>query len=56
MPIQIDGEHQAYISLNTDKLITSQKKEIPISPIMEGHAEIFLNDKTIFKRIFNSLF
>ncbi len=56
MPMQIDGQHLAYVKLNSEKMITSQNKEIPILPIMEGNAEIYLNNRSIFQRIFRSIF
>ncbi len=56
LPIQMDGEHQAYVKLNSTKIITSENKEIPIVPVMEGSGEILLNDRSIFQRIFGSIF
>jgi multidrug efflux pump subunit AcrA (membrane-fusion protein) len=56
LPIQMDGKHQAYVELKSKKIITSENKEIPISPVMEGSGEILLNDRSIFQRIFGSIF
>uniref|UniRef100_F4C9Y5 HlyD family secretion protein n=1 Tax=Sphingobacterium sp. (strain 21) TaxID=743722 RepID=F4C9Y5_SPHS2 len=56
LPVQIDGKHQAYVKLNKNRLITSQKHELPILPTMQGEAEILLNDRSIFERIFGSLY
>ncbi|SFF09454.1 hypothetical protein SAMN05518672_11612 [Chitinophaga sp. CF118] len=56
LPVQMDGDHLAYVELNQKKIITSQKKEIPILPVMEGSAEIVLSDRSIFQRIFGSMF
>ena len=56
IPMQIDGQHLAYVTLKNDKMITSQNKEIPILPVMEGDAEIYLNNRSIFQRIFRSIF
>lgn len=56
LPIQLNGEHQAYVKLKSKKIITSENKEIPIVPIMEGDGEILLNDRSIFQRIFGSIF
>ncbi|SHM71840.1 hypothetical protein [Chitinophaga sp. CF418] len=56
LPVQMDGEHLAYVELNQKKIITSEKKEIPILPVMEGSAEIVLSDRSIFQRIFGSMF
>lgn len=56
MPMQIDGQHLAYVKLKSKKMITSQNKEIQILPVMEGNAEIYLNNKSIFQRIFRSIF
>lgn len=55
LPIQTENNHEAKIILSTDKLLTSQGKELPILPLMEGHGEILLNDRSIFQRIFNSI-
>lgn len=56
LPVQMNGEHLAYVELNQKKMITSEKKEIPILPVMEGNAEIALSDRSIFQRIFGSVF
>jgi hypothetical protein len=57
LPIQIDGEHhQAYVVLKNKNIITSENKAIPITPVMEGSAEILLNDRSIFQRIFGSIY
>jgi hypothetical protein len=56
LPIQMNGEHQAYVKLRSTKIITSENKEIPIVPVMEGTGEILLNDRSIFQRIFGSIF
>lgn len=56
LPVQMDGEHLAYVELNQKKIVTSEKKEIPILPVMEGSAEIVLSDRSIFQRIFGSMF
>ncbi|BAV04876.1 HlyD-family transporter [Filimonas lacunae] len=56
MPVQIEGDHQAYVQLKDQKIVTSDRKEIPILPVMEGSAEILLSDRSIFQRIFGSMF
>jgi len=56
LPMQVDGFHQAYVALKGNRVLTSENKEIPILPVMEGDAEIILSDKSIFKRIFGSVF
>ena len=56
MPLQIDGERQAYVQLDGNKLVTSTNKELPVLPIMQGSAEIILNNKSIFQRVFRSIF
>lgn len=56
LPVQMEGQHLAYVELNQKKIITSEKKEIPILPVMEGSAEIVLSDRSIFQRIFGSMF
>lgn len=55
LPVQVDDQHQAYVQLYQDKLITSKNKELPVLPTMQGEAEILLNDRSIFKRIFGSI-
>jgi len=56
LPIQENGEHIAYIKLNGSKIITSENKTIPVLPIMQGSGEILLNNKSIFRRIFGSIY
>jgi len=56
LPVQMDGKHQATIELAGKKILTSENKEIPILPVMEGDGEILLNDRSIFQRIFGSVF
>lgn len=55
LPMQVDNAHQGYITLKNNKLITSKQIEIPVLPVMNGDAEILLNDKSIFQRIFRSI-
>lgn len=56
LPIEIEGEHQAYVELKNRNIVTSENKEIPIAPVMEGSGEILLNNRSIFQRIFGSIF
>jgi hypothetical protein len=56
LPIQQNGEHIAYVKLNGDEIITSERKIVPILPVMKGTGEILLNDRSIFQRIFGSIF
>ncbi len=55
LPIQTENTHEAKVTLFKRKLLTSQGKELPILPLMEGNGEILLNDRSIFQRIFNSI-
>jgi len=55
LPMQVDDAHLAYVSLQSGRLFTSNRKELPILPLMKGEAEILLNDKSIFQRIFGSV-
>lgn len=55
LPMQVDGEHQAYVQLDNPKIVTSENKELPVLPVMEGNAEIMLSDRSIFQRLFGSL-
>ena len=56
LPVDINDMHQAYVKLPSQKLITSDNKVIPILPIMDGDGEILLDDRSIFQRIFGSVF
>ncbi|WP_134087626.1 hypothetical protein [Olivibacter sp. XZL3] len=56
LPVQVDEHHQAYVELRTPRLVTSRNRELPILPTMQGDAEILLNDRSIFERIFGSLY
>lgn len=56
LPIEVEGEHTATVKLKTKKLITTEQKIIPIMPIMKGEGDILLNEKSIFTRIFGSIF
>ncbi|MEV4883665.1 hypothetical protein SAMN05660461_1403 [Chitinophaga ginsengisegetis] len=56
LPIQENGEHVAYVKLKGDEIITSERKIVPILPVMKGTGEILLNDRSIFQRIFGSIF
>jgi hypothetical protein len=55
LPIEVNDAHQAYVTMSGSKLMTSKYIELPILPVMRGNAEILLNDKSIFQRIFGSL-
>lgn len=55
LPVQLNDLHQGYVKLTGAKLITSNHTELPILPTMQGDAEILLNDRSIFERIFGSL-
>ncbi len=52
----VDGEHQASVELMSKKLLTSENKEIPVLPVMEGDGDVLLSDRSIFQRIFGSVF
>lgn len=56
LPVQLNDEHQAYVKLDHAKLITSNQIELPILPTMQGKGEILLNDRSIFQRIFGSMY
>lgn len=56
LPVQMDGVHQAYVELKQKKMITTENKEIPVLPVMEGSGEVVLSDRSIFQRIFGSIF
>jgi len=55
-PIEIEGSRTALVKLKSEKLITSENKTLPIQPIMKGEGEILISEKSIFSRIFGSIF
>ncbi|HEY0299249.1 MAG TPA: hypothetical protein VGB84_08525 [Arachidicoccus sp.] len=56
LPVQQNGERLAYVKLSGNKITTSENKIIPVLPVMQGSGEILLNDRSIFQRIFGSMF
>lgn len=55
-PVEVEGEHTASVVLKNEKLVTSENKILPIQPILKGEGEIFINERSIFSRIFGSVF
>ncbi|UPK71672.1 hypothetical protein [Chitinophaga filiformis] len=49
-------EYEAVVALPGNSLITTEKKNIPPQPVMQGTAQIHLDEKTLFERIFGSVF
>ncbi|MFT4202397.1 MAG: hypothetical protein QM610_00650 [Chitinophagaceae bacterium] len=55
LPMQIQDSHEAVIAVDSNQLITSLKKKLPVLPIMKGNGEIHLSNKSIFRRIVGSI-
>ncbi|RBL89642.1 putative HlyD family type I secretion protein [Chitinophaga flava] len=56
MPDVSKHEHTAIVELNSDKLITTTNRLLPQQPVMQGDAEIQIDEKSVFERIFGSVF
>lgn len=56
LPVEVNDMHQAYVKLSSQKIITSDNKVIPFHPVMEGDGQILLDSRSIFQRIFGSIF
>jgi hypothetical protein len=54
LPVSIDGKYRAKVDLLND-LKTTENKIIPPQHFIEGRAEILLEDRNLFHRIFGSL-
>jgi multidrug efflux pump subunit AcrA (membrane-fusion protein) len=54
LPVSIDGKYRAKVDLLND-LKTTENKVIPPQHFIEGRAEILLEDRNLFHRIFGSL-
>jgi hypothetical protein len=55
VPVAIDNYYRANVKL-TNGLITNEGKTLPIQPLLQGSAEIMLDDKRLSSRIFGTLF
>jgi hypothetical protein len=55
VPVAIDNYYRANVKL-TNGLITNEGKILPIQPLLQGSAEIMLDDKRLSSRIFGTLF
>lgn len=55
VPVAIDNYYRANVKL-TNGLQTNTGKILPIQPLLQGSAEIMLDDKKISNRIFGTLF
>lgn len=55
LPVPVEGKMQGYVKLNKEKLITNLGNELPLEYLMEGKAEIILENKTIASRIFGNI-
>lgn len=55
LPVPVEGKIQGYVKLDQTKLITNLGKELPLDYLMEGKADIILENKTIASRIFGNI-
>jgi hypothetical protein len=55
VPVSIDNYYRANVKL-TNGLVTNVGKTLPIQPLLQGSAEIMLDDKRLSQRIFGTLF
>ncbi|WNB18526.1 HlyD family efflux transporter periplasmic adaptor subunit [Marivirga arenosa] len=55
LPVPLEGQMQAYVKLDSMKLKTNTGKILPLDYLMEGKAEIILENRTIAKRIFGNI-
>jgi hypothetical protein len=55
VPVSIDNYYRANVKL-TNGLVTNVGKTLPIQPLLQGSAEIMLDDKRLSHRIFGTLF
>jgi hypothetical protein len=54
VPVSLDGHYRANVSLMSG-LITNSGHNLPVQPLLQGTAEVILDDKRLFERIFNTL-
>ncbi len=55
VPVLIDNHYRASVKL-INGLVTNVGKELPIQPLLQGSAEIMLDEKKLSHRIFGTLF
>ena len=55
VPVAIDNYYRANVKL-TNGLVTNEGKTLPIQPLLQGSAEIMLDEKRLSSRIFGTLF
>ena len=55
VPVAIDNYYRANVKL-TNGLVTNEGKSLPIQPLLQGSAEIILDEKRLSSRIFGTLF
>lgn len=53
IPISVDNHYRANVCL-TNGLSTNMGKRIPMQPLMQGKAEVILDSRSLFSRVFNS--
>lgn len=54
VPVSIDNHYRANVKL-TKGLVTNTGHTLPVQPLLQGQAEIMLDDKRLFQRIFNTI-
>lgn len=54
VPVLVDNQYRANVVL-TSRLVTNTGYELAVQPLMQGEAEVFMQDKSLFQRVFSSL-
>lgn len=54
VPISLDNHYRANVRL-TQGLITNTGQPLPVQPLLQGSAEVMLDDKRLFDRIFHTI-
>ncbi|GAB2799100.1 hypothetical protein GCM10027275_51130 [Rhabdobacter roseus] len=54
VPVSIDNHYRANVTL-TNELVTNTGNRLPIQPLLQGSAEIMLEDKRLLNRIFKTI-
>ncbi|WP_338875799.1 hypothetical protein WBJ53_09230 [Spirosoma sp. SC4-14] len=54
VPVSLDNHYRANVTL-THGLTTNTSHTLPIQPLLQGTAEVMLDDKRLFDRIFNTI-
>ena len=54
VPVSLDNHYRANVTL-TKGLMTNTGHTLPVQPLLQGTAEVMLDDKRLFERIFSTL-